>query len=201
MNLRRIGISGFMGAGKTTCARLFFDALKRNEETVVLIDADAEAKMLMCGDKTIQKKLVESFGKSVIKGGEIAFSVLGSLAFSSMTKLLALNRIVHPLLLERLKKLIFSKESGCVLCDAALIPLWRIEEWFDALFWIKAPLEERYRRIMNKARITPEELTARMELQQSLFPEPQKAPWNILINEGSIEELRPRVLTLYATMR
>ena len=201
MKIRRIGISGLMGAGKTTCAGLFFDVLKRNEGDARLVDADVEAKIVMRGDKTLQIKLAESFGESVMKGGEIAFSLLGSLAFSSMPKLLMLNRIVHPLLLERLKELIFSKGSGCVLCDAALIPLWHIEEWFDALIWVHAPVEERYRRLVNKVQLTPDELTVRMELQQSLVSEPKKAPWDILMNQGTLEELRPSVLSLYASMR
>jgi hypothetical protein len=70
MNLRRIGISGLMGAGKTTCAGLLFNALHDNGETVKLVDADAEAKSLMRGDKALQKKLVESFGESVVRGGK-----------------------------------------------------------------------------------------------------------------------------------
>lgn len=69
MNIRRIGISGLMGAGKTTCAGLFFDSLKRKEGNAKLVDADVEAKIVMRGDKTLQKNLAESFGESVMRGG------------------------------------------------------------------------------------------------------------------------------------
>jgi dephospho-CoA kinase len=201
MKRRRIGISGFMGAGKSTCAGFFLDALKGDGVDVTLIDADAEAKAIMRTDKAIQKKLVESFGEAVMSGGEIVFSLLGSLAFSSMSHLLALNRIVHPQLLKRLKGLIFSKGSAFVICDAALIPFWHVEEWFDALFWVQAPFKKRYCRLMNKVRITPDALTARMELQQLLVTEPRQAPWTIFTNQGTIEELKPHLLSLCAKMK
>jgi hypothetical protein len=29
-----------------------------------------------------------------------------------------------------------------------------------------------------------------MELQQALFDEPKRAPWNIIVNQGSPEELK-----------
>jgi dephospho-CoA kinase len=197
---RRICISGLMGAGKTTCAGLILNALKDRCGKAVVIDADAEAKRLMQGNKAIQQRLAESFGESMISNGDIVFSALGRLAFSSMPKLLALNGIVHPPLLERLKELIFSKSNGCVICDAALIPLWQVEDWFDALMWVQSPFEQRRQRLLKKVPLTPEELTARMLLQQEIVPVPNQTPWIMIHNQGTLEELRPPVLSICAAI-
>ena len=196
MIVRRIGISGLMGAGKTTCACLFAAELQNAEGTVRLVDADAEAKTIMRSDKTIQKKLMESFGKTVMSNGEIDFSLLGSLVFGAKSQLLILNRIVHPLLLERLRELIFSKSGEYVICDAALITLWHVEEWFDMLVWVQSSFEKRHERLMKKAKRPSEEVTRRMLLQQEMLPEPKQAPWEMIENQGTIEELQPRILSL-----
>jgi dephospho-CoA kinase len=190
---QRIGIGGFMGAGKTTYTGLLCSALRSNGVTVTLVDADAEAKMIMRSDASLPQKLVDSFGQSVVKDWEIVYSSLGKLAFGSMPSLRRLNNIVHPLLLERLKELIFSMDADCMICDAALLPLWPATEWFDVLFWLKSSFEQRRARLLKKVNLTNEEITARMLLQQDLFAEPQKAPWTIISNQGTIEELQPIV--------
>jgi len=182
-----------MGAGKTTYTGLLCSALRNSGVSVTLIDADVQAKTIMRSDASLPKKLVESFGESVVKDGEIVFASLGKLAFGSMLSLRRLNNIVHPLLLERLKKLIFSMDADCVVCDAALLPLWPVTEWFDSLFWIKSSFDQRRARLLKKVNLTNEEITARMMLQQELIAEPRKAPWNIISNQGTIEELRPIV--------
>ena len=81
MSLRRIGISGFMGAGKTTCCGLMAEALRDAGLAVRVIDADAEAKRIMQNDKAIQEKLAASFGKNVINESGIVFPALAPLAF------------------------------------------------------------------------------------------------------------------------
>ncbi len=189
-----------MGAGKTTCAELMRSTLSKDGVSVEMVDADTEAKKLMRSDTSIRKKLGESFGESVVNHGEIVFSSLGTLAFGSKQKLIELNGIVHPLLLERIEELIFSRDSGCVICDAALIPQWHIEEWFDVLFWVQSPFEERRERLVKKAALTKEEITARMLVQQDLFPEPVDVPWKIISNRGTIEELRLTVQSLCASL-
>jgi dephospho-CoA kinase len=196
MNLRRIGISGLMGAGKTTCAGLFASELQTAEGTVRLVDGDAEAKMIMRGNKEIQKKLTASFGKAVISDGEIDFSSLGSRAFAARSQLLILNKIVHPLLLERLRELIFSTDNGYVICDAALISLWHIEEWFDMLVWVRSSFEKRQERLIKKVKGPSDQLTMRMLLQQEMIPEPKQDPWKTIENQGTIEEMRPQVVSL-----
>jgi dephospho-CoA kinase len=165
-----------------------------------MVDADSEAKAIMRTDTSLHKKLVESFGESAIIGSDSAFSSLGKVVFSSMPKLRTLNSIVHPLLLERLKKLVFSRDADCVICDAALITLWHIEEWFDVLMWVSSPFEMRRARLLQKGNLTNEETTTRMHTQQALVPDPDPSAWTIIPNAGPIEELKKTVQSLRASI-
>jgi dephospho-CoA kinase len=200
MSKLRIGISGFMGAGKTTCCTFVSAALRDAGLAVWVINADAEAKRIMQTDTLIQNKLSATFGKTIIGDGGIVFPVLGQLAFGTLSSLHQLNGIVHPVLLERLKKLIFCEEKGCTILDAALIPLWHIEEWFDVLIWVQSPFDIRYLRLREKLQLSNDELVGRMRLQERLMPEPMKARWIVIGNKGTEVELRSSVIAFCTAM-
>jgi dephospho-CoA kinase len=191
----RIGIAGFMGAGKSTCAGFIADICGASFGKAFSIDADAEAKRLMQSSPAIKKKLVETFGAGIISRGVIRFPELGEAAFASMENLQALNGIVHPALVGKLEEAVFKKGCPCVIFDAALIPLWHMEKWFDVLVWVRASFEKRYERLKNKTKLPVANLIKRMELQQELFDEPGRAPWNIIVNHGTREELKIKSLS------
>jgi dephospho-CoA kinase len=190
METTRIGIAGFMGAGKSTCAGFMSDMCGASEGLARSIDADAEAKRLMQNSAVIKKKLVETFGAAIISGGALIFPELGEAAFSSAENLKAFNRIVHPVLVKKLEEMVFMKDGPCVIFDAALIPLWHIENWFDVLVWVHASFEKRYERLRKKIKLPAAKLSLRMELQETLFDGPTQAPWNVIVNHGTREELK-----------
>lgn len=168
----RIGIAGYMGVGKSTCA-LAFDSLN-----TAIIDADAEAKLLTRSDPKILLGLKDAFGESIVDDGEIRFSELGRKAFSSAGTLLTLNKVIHPPLVKHLERLVRNNEKQHCILDAALISLWHIESWFDLCVWVGLPFEIRLERLMAKrAGMEEEELRRRMRLQEEIMPVPQSNRW------------------------
>jgi dephospho-CoA kinase len=176
----KIGVAGFMGSGKSTCARF----LARHGG--FCIDADAVAKELMNSDKNIQNLLLAAFGPSVVVTGAVQFSELGRIAFASRDSLERLNRIVHPPLLDRLRHLTMKAHAGMCILDAALIGLWKIEHWFDRCVWIDAARDVRLNRLRACRGLDPAELELRMALQEELVPEPDAAPWIRIDNNREI---------------
>jgi dephospho-CoA kinase len=177
----RIGVAGYMGAGKSTAARMISGAAGR------LIDADAEAKVLMNGSAEIKGDLVAQFGGSVVQDGRILFGELGARVFESLDNLQRLNAIVHPHLVVLLHDKV-RRAGDCVL-DAALIPLWRVEHWFDICLWVRSSREIRVRRVAAQTRQDPQRIVHRAILQERLFTEPNSDAWRMIINESSIEDL------------
>lgn len=180
--MKRIGIAGYMGSGKSTVAHACGNAGRFD-----VIDADAEAKHLMCEDLEVRESLGRNFGADILLPQSLRFDLLGERAFSSIEALMQLNATVHPPLLKRLRSLL-DKVNHCIL-DAALIPLWNIEDWFDWLFWIEAPSQIRFERLMIKGAMSDAALKQRMDLQQQLFAVPGNDRWSIVHNTGSINEL------------
>jgi dephospho-CoA kinase len=84
--------------------------------------------------------------------------------------------------------MITQTDKKIVVVDAALIPLWKIEHWFDNLVWISASFNSRLSRLQKETTFTKEELVNRINIQQQLFHEPQQDRWNTVENEGGRNE-------------
>jgi len=168
----RIGIAGYMGAGKSTCAHKF------HYPDTLIIDADTEAKLLMQSNPKLQLDLKDAFGESVIDGKNVCFSELGRKAFSSASTLLTLNRIIHPPLVKHLQSRVRNDENTNCILDAALIPMLNIESWLDLCIWVDSSFEVRLKRLIAKrADIEKDELRRRMRLQEEVMPVPQSGRW------------------------
>jgi dephospho-CoA kinase len=190
----RIGIAGYMGSGKSTCAHILA------EGDAVVIDADREAKTLMESSGTIKRGLVSAFGNDVLQKGNIRFDLLGGRAFRSIATLRTLNRIVHPPLIERLYQRIHGVRDSLCILDAALIPLWRIGSWFDIRIWVDARQNTRLDRLMMKnSGIDRNSLQKRMRIQERLYGKPRGRGWRMVANDGSIEELRKHIASIVIT--
>jgi dephospho-CoA kinase len=190
MGVRRIGIAGYMGAGKTAAARLFSSAAGPAGAGAAVIDADFEAKIIMSDDLGMREQLVRAFGCSIIENGRLSFRSLGSVVFTSKEKLLRLNAIVHPPLVKRLRGLLEAQEGRSVILDAAVLPLCNMETLFDACFWVHAPFEIRLERLKKVRRdLDLRTLRERMRVQEECLPAPPCPPWRLIHNGGSMEQL------------
>ncbi len=192
----RIGIAGYMGAGKSTCARSLAS------ENALIIDADAEAKRIMATNHDIQETLRAAFGEAAVdRDGRIHSDVLGQIAFESVDALLTLNGITHKPLVEYLGPAISGCPKPLCVLDAALIPLLGIESWFDLCVWVDAPFETRLARLVAKRPDVGEaKLVKRMRLQEAIMSAPVGGDWVTVRDEecreyivNLIDELRKRV--------
>ncbi|NLW33805.1 MAG: dephospho-CoA kinase [Fibrobacter sp.] len=182
----KIGLAGYMGAGKTTCSQIFVD------HGAAIINADHVAKYLMEQDRYIKKRLIEEFGNGICNNEKISFAKLGRIVFSSMDKIRKLNSVVHPPLLDTIHKLLTGKQDQIVVLDASLIPLWNIDNWFDIRIWVYAPFVTRLERILNKpeCNLSRDQISKRMILQQKLFSPPSVKNWKYVLNDGKIEAVK-----------
>jgi len=186
-----IGIAGYMGAGKSTCSHYLADALAPNVE---VIDADGEAKRLMLSDPAIVKALADAFGASVLNNNVLNFAELGALSFANAQSLYRLNGIVHPKVIAFIEQRLLESRHKYCICDAALIPQWKIESRFDMCIWVSCAREIRYDRLAAKVRLPEMLLRKRMELQETIMEEPGLLPWHIIANNGAAPRLFTRQL-------
>lgn len=190
MNTNKIGIAGYMGSGKTTCAKILAEAGYH------IIDADSIAKETIGKNVDIRLLIAEEFGSDILAGPTIDYSALGKRAFYSLGSLQRLNSIVHPKIIDSLEDIIKFYSDKKLVLDASLISYWRIERWFDTLCWIDSPFKVRLKRLEKSLSIAGDDIRKRMLIQEELFSRPEELEWTIINNIGTVEELKTEILQI-----
>lgn len=190
MSINIYGIAGYMGAGKSTFTEIF------SKKATSILNVDAIAKEFMQNDLSIKTNLISEFGNDICQNGSINSKALGMMVFNNSDNLQKLNNIVHPPIIEYLRRLIDDKvrihTDQLILVDAALIPLWKIESWFDTLIWVETDSEIRLQRLLGKyaGTITEADLRRRITGQEQLFSCSAQYKWVKLVNNATKDVFR-----------
>ena len=188
-----IGVAGRLGAGKTLVARLL------GERGAEVLDADRMAHKYLERGRKEHDLIVKHFGREILDSqGCIDRARLGEKVFRAREQLEALNRIVHPPLLEEIRKRIDDfrrKDSGSrvLVIDAALLFWWRMDRWCDLALWVDAPEEERGRRVVESGRMSREEFERRDRMQEILSPSVEEENLQRIENRGTRSELADKI--------
>jgi dephospho-CoA kinase len=141
---KHIGITGGIGSGKTTVARIFA------EFGIHIYNADDRAKALMQTDPDIIKNLTDEFGTDVyLPDGTLNRPFLANIVFYNAEKLAVLNAITHPPVLrdtENWQKM--HENAPYTLKEAALLIESKSYLQLDKLIVVVTPLEVRIARTM-----------------------------------------------------
>ena len=132
--MKRIGLTGNIGSGKTTVASCF-EILG-----IAVFNADKQAKLLMNKDVNLKQILIAEFGKEVYLDNELNRKYLSKLAFNDDLVLKRLNALVHPVV-QDLSKMVYSAEWGYVIKEAAILFESNTYQSLDAIICISCPEE------------------------------------------------------------
>src|SRR5699024_7434001 len=95
MDTLKVGLTGGIGAGKTTVAKIFISL------GVPVFFSDVVAKKLQVKDLRLICLLKETFGSHIYRDdGSLNSKLLADQVFKNAKKLEALNNIVHPFVIE-----------------------------------------------------------------------------------------------------
>lgn len=158
----KIGLTGGIGAGKTTISRIF------NTLGIPIFNADVEAKNLMVTDTGLKKSLLETFGKeSYLPDGQLNRQYLANQVFSDPYKLSLLNNIVHPLLSVKSERWFNEQNTAYAIEEAAILFESGMYHFMDKNITVYAPLDFRIKRVMERDKCTKEHVEARIKNQMS----------------------------------
>lgn len=155
------GLTGGMGSGKTTVAKMF------NDLGVPVYIADVEAKRLMHESDEVVKSVKELFGEDAYENGKLNRTLIANAVFGNKEKLEALNTIVHPAVYSDFKKWVSQQETPYVLKEAAIIFENGGEKQLDFTILVTAPKEVRIQRVLNRDNMDRAAVISRMNHQWS----------------------------------
>ncbi len=149
-----------MGSGKTTVLQSF-EALG-----IPCFCADAEAARLY-SDHAFCEKLRKAFGNSVFdSNGAVDKKAVAKLVFSDKRKLRELNAMVHPQVMRMFRDWVLRQANApYVLFESAIVFESGLQQHFDKVICVTAPLDLRIRRVVKRDHTTPELVRQRIANQ------------------------------------
>lgn len=185
----KIGLTGGIGSGKSTVARIF------NVLGIPVYSADDAAKRLMIEDEELKKNIIKSFGEESYINGELNRKYLSAQVFNDRKKIELLNSFVHPATIKDAAQWMDKQQSPYIIKEAALIFESGSNLFLDYVIGVQSPSELRIERVMNRDKISREQVEARMKLQM-VEEEKMKRCDFIIVNDEQ-QMLIPQVLLLH----
>ena len=185
---RVIGLTGGSGSGKSVAAKIF------EEFGAVIIDADKISHEITSSDEKVLAEIKKEFSDKVFENGRLSRRALGSVVFSDKSALLKLNKILHPVITERVKEIIDKTQGKIIVIDApVLFDVKEIVDLCDETVAVCAPDEMRINRIMVRDGISRKQAENRIysQMPQEKLAEMTDAAF---VNDGDIEKLRSDIV-------
>ena len=187
--MKRIGLTGGIGSGKT-CVSKVFQTLG-----IPIFNADKIAKEYMQSSDKLKEAIKELFGNNVIKKGILQNKILAEIVFNDNEKLIQLNRLVHPFVLEIFDKWQKKQNAFFVLKEAAILFESGAYKKLDAVICVSAPMRVKIERVMKRDNCTKKEVLKRMN-NQMVENEKEKLSDFVILNDGK-ERLLPQILDIF----
>ena len=163
----KIGLTGGIGSGKSTVARLF-ELLQ-----IPVYYADDRSKWLLSNDVKIIQQLKNLFGNELYASdGKLNTAQLAGIVFSDANKLAQLNQLVHPAVFEDFNKWCADHaQAPFIVKEAALVYETIIYQQLDKIIVVTAPENTRIARVMKRDKVSKEQVLQRISNQ---LPEAEK---------------------------
>ena len=155
----RVGLTGGIGSGKTTVAKIF-ELLN-----VPVYYADDASKRLYHTDKDLIASIKKNFGEDVYTGDQLNRSKLAAIVFNDPEKLDLLNELVHPPTIRDAEEWMKKQTAPYVIKEAALLFESGSASGLDFIIGVKAPSHFRIKRVMERDGLTREEILNRANRQ------------------------------------
>jgi dephospho-CoA kinase len=159
--MKRIAITGSMGAGKS------FIAMKFATLKVPVLIMDQVVKQLQTTNENLIKKIKKRFPDSYTGNVMNREYMIRKLFYDETGKNLKdISEIIKPYLKEELDKFYAEfKDRKYVLVESALIYEYNIQDQFDEVIFVNADPKKRKQMAMSRDKITSDEYNRRMKTQ------------------------------------
>ena len=192
LNLKKIAVTGGIGAGKSTVCHILKD------HGASTLNSDALIHQLLSENKACIHQVIQLLGPNVRENGKIDRKKVADIVFNDDQKLSALEAILHPLLLEQIEKECESIRAKGT-CKHFVVELPLVQEIgkaedFDVIVAVISDQKTALKRFIQLG--FREDTFHKRSLRQWNSEKKAKNADYVIENNGTVEELNQKVLRM-----
>ena len=190
-----IGLTGGIASGKSTVSNFF------KELGVKVIDADIVAREISERKATIDK-ICNIFGRDILdENGRIVREKLRERVFQDRELVQKLNSIIHPQVIEYFKeRRERNRRDELLIFDIPLLYEAKMDALCDKVIVVGVDRKKQIERVIQRDG-SSEEVARNIIANQMSLDDKIKRADIVIMNDGTMEELKGKVLKVYKELR
>lgn len=177
--MTKIAIVGNIASGKSTVEKILL------QKGFQVYDTDKIAHEILEENKHL-------FPQAIVNG-KIERKKLANIVFKDKGQMKYLESVIHPKVKEFIENI---ETEETIFISVPQLFEAKMEDLFDKIIFISAPLEIRLERLMKRNNLTKEEALVRINAQISEEEKIPKCDW-VISNKSSKEDLELQILHLF----
>ncbi|MEA2042041.1 MAG: dephospho-CoA kinase [Bacteroidota bacterium] len=192
--MKKIGLTGGIGSGKTTVSRIFETA------GIPVYNSDIQSKKLLITNENLKQELIKLFGNKIYSPqGELNREHFAKIIFSDESQLQKANQTIWPAVKQDFNNWLAKQTSDMVVQETALLFESGSFSNKTANITVTAPLELRIERVSRRDNVTREEVLNRINTQMAEDEKMKRSDY--IINNSGKQLLIPQVMHIIDRIR
>ena len=187
--MKIVGLTGGIGSGKSTVLKQFEDL------GIKTYSADKAAKKLINSDEDLIESIKGLFGDNIYNNNILDTIKLSKIVFQDSHKLESLNSIIHPAVTKDFKSFIKTNHGDYIVKEVAIIFETNTEDNYDKIILVRAPIEDRIKRVVLRDNITKDDVIRRVNNQIDDSTIIDKCDY--IIDNHNLKELKEKVINIH----
>ena len=187
--MKIVGLTGGIGSGKSTVLKQFEDL------GINTYSADKAAKKLINSDEDLIESIKSLFGDNIYDNNILDTIKLSKIVFQDSHKLESLNSIIHPAVAKDFKSFIKTNHGDYIVKEVAIIFETNTEDNYDKIILVRAPVEDRIKRVVLRDNITKDDVIRRVNNQIDDSTIIDKCDY--IIDNDNLIELKEKVINIH----
>lgn len=184
----QIGLTGGIGAGKTSVAKVL------EHMGYPVFYSDLEAKNLYDAHPILKEQMIALFGKELYQNGHFQKNILAQQLFQNPILKEKVSELVHPLVRAAFEQWASQQHTNMVFNEAAILFETGAYQQFTATILVVAPEDLRIQRVISRDQLTEQEVRNRINQQWTDAQKKVLTPY-VIENDG-----RPLLYQIEATL-
>lgn len=186
-----VGVTGGIGSGKTAVSDRFA------ELGIVVVDADVASRVIVEPGRPALAKIAEHFGSDILQtDGTLDRAKLRTAVFKDPAERKWLEALTHPLIREEILSGLRNATSPYALLVSPLLVESGQNQLTQRVLVVDVPEELQLQRTVKRDNNSPDQVKAIMAAQASRQQRLDSAD-DVIVNDGSLEQLHQQVDTLH----